>query len=171
MVPSKAALISAFSAKAKGSHSIQDSPRITMSCSPKSFSPLLKSTSPNLMKTITKIRFVHCLAGVLFSASLHHPPAFAQRYWQKCVFNARIEDCEFAGSSSSFTITYRSDGKQIQVEKVGASHECGDGSSHECGKMLITEPKERRTTWATYRQTPNAIIIRSSRGNIYNIPY
>lgn len=115
--------------------------------------------------------FCSTVCGALLSASLVQQPAFAEPFWQRCAFNTRREDCEIAGSSYSFTITYRSDGKQIQVEKVGSSHECGDGSSHECGTMLITEPKERRTTWATYRQTPNAIIIRSSRGNIYNIPY
>jgi hypothetical protein len=111
------------------------------------------------------------LTGAFISTSLAQQSAIAERYWKSCAFNNRVEDCEFTGSSSSFTITYRSDGKQIQVEKVGSSHECGDGSSHECGKMLITEARERRTTWATYRQTPNSIIMRSSRGNTYNIPY
>jgi len=97
--------------------------------------------------------------------------AYAQRHWQKCSFNNQIEDCELAGGNSSFTITYRSDGKQIEVEKVGTSYPCSDGTSHVCGKMIITERKERRTTWATYRQMPSAIIIRSSRGNMYNISY
>ena len=97
--------------------------------------------------------------------------AYAEQIWLKCAFNNRLEDCEVAGSSNSFMVTYRRDGKQIQVEKVGSSHECGDKSTHECGKMLITEPRERRTTWASYRQTSNAIIMRSSRGNTYNIPY
>jgi hypothetical protein len=109
--------------------------------------------------------------GSICSSVLPQRPAYAERSWQKCAFNNRLEDCEVAGSSYSFTVTYRRDGKQIQVEKVGSSHECGDGSTHECGKMLITEPRERRTTWASYRQTSNAIIMRSSRGNTYNIPY
>jgi len=114
---------------------------------------------------------VDCIAGTLLSASLIQQPVFAERSWQRCAFNSSVEDCDVAGSSSSFTETYRRDRKQMRVEKVGSSNECGDGSSHECGKMLITEPKERRVTWATYRQTPNAIIMRSSRGNTYKIPY
>ena len=101
--------------------------------------------------------------------SLHS--AHAERVWQKCAFNNRLEDCEVAGSAYLFTVTYRLDGKQIQVEKVVSSHECGDGSTHECGKMLINEPRERRATWASYRQTSNAIILRSSRGNTYRIPF
>jgi hypothetical protein len=122
-------------------------------------------------KRLFFLYLTNLIIGALLSAPLVRQPAFAERTWQRCAFNSRLEDCDVAGSSSSFTITYRSDGKQIQVEKVGSSYECGDGSSHECGKMLITEPKERRATWATYRQTPNAIIMRSSRGNTYNIPY
>ena len=114
---------------------------------------------------------VECIAGTLLSVLLVQHPVFAERTWQRCGFNNRVEDCDVAGSSSSFTVAYRRDGKQIQVEKVGSSYECGDGSSHECGKMLITDSKERRMTWATYRQTPNAIIMRSSRGNTYKIPY
>ena len=114
------------------------------------------------------------LAIALGSTCSSIPPlrsAYAEQIWQKCAFNNRLEDCDVAGSSYSFTVTYRRDGKQIQVEKVGSSHECGDGSTNECGKMLIVEPRERRTTWASYRQTSNAIIMRSSRGNTYNIPY
>jgi hypothetical protein len=130
-----------------------------------------KSQSSTARKRLLLFYVVDCIAGTLFSVSLFQQPVFAERAWQRCAFNSSVEDCDIAGSSSSFTVTYRRDRKQIQVEKVGSSNECGDGSSHECGKMLITEPKERRTTWATYRQTPNAIIIRSSRGNIYNIPY
>lgn len=122
-------------------------------------------------KQLFLLSVVECIAGTLLSVLLVQHPVFAERTWQRCGFNSRVEDCDVAGNSSLFTVTYRRDGKQIQVEKVGSSYECGDGSSHECGKMLITEPKERRMTWATYRQTPNAIIMRSSRGNTYKIPY
>jgi len=45
--------------------------------------------------------------------SLHF--AHAERVWQKCAFNNRLEDCEVAGSTYLFTVTYRLDGKQIQV--------------------------------------------------------
>jgi hypothetical protein len=109
-------------------------------------------------------------SNLLLSSSLLIQPAFADRHWVKCSFNGRDEECEFAGSSSSFTVTYRSDRKKIEVEKVGSPFACGDGSSDECGKMLITETKERRTTWATYRITPNAVVLRSQRGNNYRFP-
>ena len=94
----------------------------------------------------------------------------AENDWVKCIFNSKQEDCSIAGSSASFTVTYRSDRKQISVEKVGAPHECGDNSSDSCGKVLITELKERRTTWASYRQTRNEFLMTSSRGNAYRIP-
>jgi hypothetical protein len=94
----------------------------------------------------------------------------AEEIWVKCKFNAAYEDCSIAGGSSSFTLTFRSDQKRITVEKVGTPHECGDGSSDICGKALITEVKERRSTWASYRQTRNEFLMTSSRGNRYRIP-
>ena len=95
---------------------------------------------------------------------------YAEDAWVICTFNSTKEDCSLAGSPSSFTVTYRSDHKQISVEKVGSSYECGDGSSDSCGKVLITERKQRRTTWASYRQTPSEFLMRSSRGNTYRFP-
>ena len=105
-------------------------------------------------------------AVIITCGNLIHD-AYAKEAWVICFMNSKKEDCSLAGSPSSFTVTYRSDGKQISVEKVGSSHECGDGSSDSCGKVLITEPKQRRTTWASYRQTRNEFLMRSSRGNSY----
>ncbi len=99
------------------------------------------------------------------------PAAHAQTAWQTCSFNGRPEACLFAGGSTSFTITFRSDGKQIEMEKVGEPWTCGQGDREECGKLLITEPSNGRTTLATYRQTSSAILVRSARGNTYTIPY
>ena len=96
--------------------------------------------------------------------------AYAKDAWVACTFNSIQEDCSLTGSPSSFTVTYRSDRKQISVEKVGSSYECGDGSTDSCGKVLITELKQRRTTWASYRQTQNEFLMRSSRGNSYRFP-
>jgi len=47
------------------------------------------------------------------------PSAHAQTAWQTCRFNGRAESCLVAGGSTSFTVTFRSDGKQIEMEKVG----------------------------------------------------
>jgi hypothetical protein len=52
------------------------------------------------------------------------PAAQAQTAWQTCSFNGRAEACLFAGGSSSFTVTFRSDGKQIEMEKVGEPWTC-----------------------------------------------
>jgi hypothetical protein len=109
------------------------------------------------------------LSGLFITAALCQQ-AYGQAAWQKCGFNGKSEDCLFAGGSNSFTITFRSDGKQIEVEKVGEPYSCGKGDIDECGKMLITEPREGRATLATYRQASKTIIIRSARGNIYAIP-
>jgi hypothetical protein len=99
------------------------------------------------------------------------PPAQAQTAWQTCSFNGRSEACLVAGGSASFTVTFRSDGKQIEMEKVGDPWTCGQGDQEECGKLLITEPSNGRTTLATYRQTSAAFLVRSERGNTYSIPY
>ncbi|MCP9835853.1 MULTISPECIES: hypothetical protein [unclassified Cyanobium] len=99
------------------------------------------------------------------------PAAHAQTAWQTCRFNGRAESCLVAGGSSSFTVTFRSDGKQIEMEKVGEPWTCGQGDREECGKLLITEPSNGRTTLATYRQTSSAFMVRSERGNTYSIPY
>ncbi|MBW4531208.1 MAG: hypothetical protein KME02_11050 [Aphanothece saxicola GSE-SYN-MK-01-06B] len=99
------------------------------------------------------------------------PAGQAQAAWQTCSFNGRSEACLVAGGSTSFTVTFRSDGKQIEMEKVGEPWTCGQGDQEECGKLLITEPSNGRTTLATYRQTSAAFLVRSERGNTYSIPY
>ena len=99
------------------------------------------------------------------------PSAHAQAAWQTGSFNGRSEACLVAGGSTSFTVTFRSDGKQIEMEKVGESWTCGPGDLEECGKLLITEPSNGPTTLATYRQTSAAFLVRSERGNTYSIPY
>lgn len=99
------------------------------------------------------------------------PPAHAQAAWQTCRFNGRVEACLVAGGSTAFTVTFRSDGKQIEMEKVGEPWTCGPGDQEECGKLLITEPSNGRTTLATYRQTSSAFLVRSERGNTYTIPF
>ena len=52
------------------------------------------------------------------------PVAHAQAAWQTCRFNGRAEACLVAGGSTSFTVTFRSDGKQIEMEKVGEPWTC-----------------------------------------------
>jgi hypothetical protein len=99
------------------------------------------------------------------------PAGQAQTTWQTCSFNGRPEACLFAGGSTSVTITFRSDGKQIEMEKVGEPWTCGQGDQEECGKLLITEPSNGRTTLATYRQTSSTFLVRSERGNTYSIPF
>ena len=90
-----------------------------------------------------------------------------------CRFNGKWEKCEIAGSSGSFTVTYASDGKKINIEKVGDPYPCSDGTADECGKLLITEPRERRTTWGVYRVIAggSAMTARSSRGNVYQFQF
>ncbi|MDM7954352.1 MAG: hypothetical protein QUV07_14210 [Cyanobium sp. CZS 25K] len=99
------------------------------------------------------------------------PTAQAQTAWQTCRFNGRAEACLVAGGSTSFTVTFRSDGKQIEMEKVGEPWTCGQRDQEECGKLLITEPSNGRTTLATYRQTASTFLVRSERGNTYTIPF
>ena len=99
------------------------------------------------------------------------PAAHAQAAWQTCSFNGRSEACLVAGGSTSFTLTFRSDGKQIEMEKVGEPWTCGQGDQEECGKLLITEPNNGRTTLAAYRQTSSSLLVRSERGNTYTIPF
>jgi hypothetical protein len=99
------------------------------------------------------------------------PEVQAQAAWQTCSFNGRAEACLVAGGSTSFTVTFRSDGKQIEMEKVGEPWTCGQRDQEECGKLLITEPSNGRTTLATYRQTSSAFLVRSERGNTYTIPF
>ncbi|KEF41100.1 MAG: hypothetical protein ER33_13335 [Cyanobium sp. CACIAM 14] len=98
------------------------------------------------------------------------PAARGQAAWERCSFNGRAEDCVLAGGSTSFTITYRRDGKRIEMEKVGEPYSCGPADREECGRMLITEPATGRTTLATYRQTAGELFVRSARGNSYRLP-
>ena len=90
-----------------------------------------------------------------------------------CRFNGKWEKCEIAGGSGSFTVTYARDGKKINIEKVGDPYPCSDGTADECGKILITEPRERRTTWGVYRVVAggSAMTARSSRGNVYQFQF
>lgn len=98
-------------------------------------------------------------------------PAHANTFPNDCRFNGTWEKCRMAGGGSSFTVTYARDGKQIELEMVGNEHECGDSTDnhYRCGKILITERKEGRSTWGSYRITRagNTVWVRSSRGNSY----
>ena len=109
-----------------------------------------------------------CAVAALVTPAI--PTAHAQAAWQTCSFNGRSEACLVAGGSSSVTVTFRSDGKQIEMEKVGEPWTCGQRDQEECGKLLINEPGTRRTTLAAYRQTSAAFLVRSERGNTYTIP-
>jgi len=90
-----------------------------------------------------------------------------------CSFNGQWEKCLIAGGSGSFTVTYASDNKRIEIEKVGDPYPCSDGTVDECGKLLITEPRERRTTWGTYRVSADrsTMTALSSRGNLYKFQF
>jgi len=100
-------------------------------------------------------------------------PVYANSTSNDCRFNGNWEKCEIAGGSASFTVIYARDGKKINLEKVGASYPCSDGAFDECGKLLITEPRERRSTWGVYRIPTNgsAMTVRSSRGNVYQFQF
>jgi hypothetical protein len=100
-------------------------------------------------------------------------PVLANPRANDCRFNGKWEKCEIAGGSGSFTVTYASDGKKINIEKVGDPYPCSDGTADECGKLLITEPRERRTTWGVYRVVAggSAMTARSSRGNVYQFQF
>ena len=52
------------------------------------------------------------------------PEAHPQAAWQTCSFNGRAEACLVAGGSTAFTVTFRSDGKHIEMEKVGEPWTC-----------------------------------------------
>ena len=100
-------------------------------------------------------------------------PVHANPRANDCHFNGKWEKCEIAGGSGSFTVTYASDRKKINIEKVGDPYPCSDGTADECGKLLITEPRERRTTWGVYRVISggSAMTARSSRGNVYQFQF
>jgi hypothetical protein len=52
------------------------------------------------------------------------PEAQAQTAWQTCSFNGRAEACLVAGGSSWFTLTFRYNRMQIEMEKVGEPWPC-----------------------------------------------
>lgn len=107
------------------------------------------------------------------AALLAAAPVQADNYhWRACTFNGGADACDLAGSAKSATLTFRKDGKQIRVESVGADHECGDNSADTCGKALIIE-SNGRTTWASSRLASDYSTwsLRSTRGNLYVIPY
>lgn len=107
------------------------------------------------------------------AALLVAAPAQAVDYhWRACTFNGAADACDLAGSRHSATLSFRKDGKQISVEKVGMDHECGDGNADACSKALITDTNGR-TTWDSYRVSTrrSCLWLRSSRGNRYAILY
>lgn len=117
------------------------------------------------------MRFLSIAAATALAfatASVHANPRA-----NNCRFNGKWEKCQIAGGSSSFTVTYASDGKIITIEKVGDPYPCSDGTADDCGKLLITEPRERRTTWGVYRVIAggSAMTARSSRGNVYQFQF
>ena len=122
------------------------------------------------MRSLLVTLFAVAAAGAAL-VTLAIPAAHAQAGWQTCRFNGRSEACLVAGGSTSFTVTFCSDGKQIEMEKVGEPWTCGQGDWEECGKLLITELSNGRTTLAIYRQTASTVLVRSERGNTYTIPF
>ncbi len=82
------------------------------------------------------------------------PAAHAQTDWQTCSFNGRSEACLVAGGSTSSTATFRSDSKQIEMEKVGEPW----------------PPSGRHpppSLWAAPRATPARFPIKSGRQSGY----
>ncbi len=65
---------------------------------------------------------VAAAGGALVTPAI--PAGQAQTAWQTCRVNGRAEACLVAGGSTSFTVTFRSDGKQIEMEKVGEPWTC-----------------------------------------------
>ena len=109
------------------------------------------------------------LCGLTIALILPYSPAHSNN-WINCKFNGITELCSLAGGSKDFVVTYKSDGKQIRMERVGDDYSCLTGDAT-CGKMLITEIKERRTTWASFRMSEGVIRVNSSRGNKYEFKY
>ncbi len=109
------------------------------------------------------------ISGLVLAAA----PVYADTATNACRFNGQWEQCVIAGGLSSFTVTYARDSKKINIEKVGAAYPCSDGTANECGKVLITEPRERRTTWGMYRVAGSGrtMTVRSARGNIYQFQF
>ena len=109
------------------------------------------------------------LQGLAIALIYPYSPAHSNN-WINCKFNGNSELCSLAGGSKDFVVTYKSDGKQIRMERVGDDYSCLTGDAT-CGKMLITEIKERRTTWASFRMSEGVIRVNSSRGNKYEFKY
>lgn len=109
------------------------------------------------------------IQGLAIALIYPYSPA-SSNDWINCKFNGITELCRLAGGSKDFTVTYKSDGKQLRMERVGDDYSCSTGDAT-CGKMLITEIKERRTTWAAFRISEGVIRINSSRGNKYEFKY
>lgn len=107
--------------------------------------------------------------GLTISLIYPYSPAHSND-WINCKFNGITELCSLAGGSKDFVVTYKSDGKQIRMERVGGDYPCSTGDAT-CGKMLITEVKERRTTWAAFRMSEGVIRVNSSRENKYEFKY
>ena len=109
------------------------------------------------------------LCGLTIALILPYSPAHSNN-WINCKFNGITELCSLAGGSKDFVVTYKSDGKQIRMERVGDDYSCLTGDAT-CGKMLITEIKERRTTWASFRLSEGVIRVNSTRRNVYELKY
>lgn len=109
------------------------------------------------------------LQGLAIALIYPYSPAHSND-WINCKFNGITELCSSAGGSKDFLVTYKSDGKQIRMERVGNDYTCSS-QGDTCGKMLITEVKERRTTWASFRISEGGIRVNSSRGNKYEFKY
>ena len=117
-------------------------------------------------------------AGFSLTPPQRHPPPDAggegggahSNDWTNCKFNGIAKLCSLAGGSKDFVVIYKSDGKQIRMERVGDDYSCSTGDAT-CGKMLITEIMERRSTWAAFRMSEGVIRVNSSRGNKYEFKY
>lgn len=109
------------------------------------------------------------LQGLTIALIYPYSPAHSDN-WINCKFNGITELCSLSGGSKDFVVTYKSDGKQIRMERVGDDYSCSTGDAT-CGKMLITEIKERRTTWAAFRMSEGVIRVNSSRGNKYEFKF
>lgn len=109
------------------------------------------------------------LQGLTIALIYPYSPAHSDN-WINCKFNGITELCSLSGGSKDFVVTYKSDGKQIRMERVGDDYSCLN-SSDTCGKMLITEIKEKRSTWAAFRMSEGVIRVSSSRGNKYEFKY
>jgi len=126
-------------------------------------------TQQHLKTSMIRLLATAALTALTIAAA----PVSANTTTKDCRFNGQWEKCDIAGGFGSFTVTFARDGKKITLEKVVTPYACSDGTTDECGKLLITEPRERRTTWGVYRAPAggHAMTVRSSRGNVYQFQF